>query len=143
MAADKAASACLVPQTPDAGWESKSWELTVSHWNRSTVSIDSHHSQGHATEGIETYLSVIRSTRREEGLEGVVAGEEETGKVDEELASNVEEDKEEVDSNQAEDHIDLRDIGLTLKVVEDRVLGELSEKMSVSNDKPYRTSRLP
>lgn len=111
--------------------------------DRRTVSIASHENQGHATEGIETYLSVIRSTRREEGLEGVVTGEEETGKVDEELASNVEEDQEEVDSNQAEDHIDLGDIGLTLKVVEDRVLGELSEKMSVSKKKPYREGRLP
>lgn len=88
----------------------------------------SHEKVGHATEGIETYLGVIRGTRREEGLEGVVTWEEETGEVDEELASDVEEDKEEVNSNQAEDHVDLGDIGLTLKVVEDRVLGELSKK---------------
>lgn len=106
----------------------------MSHCNRSKVSLESYGNGGYATDGIETYLGVIRGTRREEGLEGVVAGEKETGKVDEELASNVEEDQEEVDSDQAEDHVDLGDIGLTLKVVEDRVLGELSEKMSVSNE---------
>jgi hypothetical protein len=61
----------------------------------------------------------------EERLERVVTGEQETGKVDEELASNVEEDQEEVDSNKAKDDIDLGDIGLTLKVGEDRVLREL------------------
>lgn len=101
----------------------------MSHYNHSKVSNVSHEKGGHATEGIGTYLGVIRGTGREESLEGVVAGEEETGKVDEELASDVEEDKEEVDSDQAEDHVDLGDIGLTLKVVEDRVLGELSKKI--------------
>jgi hypothetical protein len=87
-----------------------------------------------ATEGFGTDLGVIRSTRREEGLQGVVAGKEETGKVDEELASNVEEDQEEVNSDEAKDHVDLGNTGLTLKVVEDRVLGELSENMSVSKE---------
>lgn len=47
-----------------------------------------------------SYLSVIRGTRSEKRLERVVAGEKETGEVDEELASDVEEDKEEVDSDQ-------------------------------------------
>lgn len=58
-------------------------------------------------------------------MEGVVTGNQETGKVDEELASNVKEDQEEVDSDKAEDDIDLGDIGLTLKVGKDGVLGEL------------------
>lgn len=61
----------------------------------------------------------------EKRLKGVITGDQETGKVDEELASNVKEDKEEVDSDKAEDDIDLGDIGLTLKVGKDRVLGEL------------------
>lgn len=128
---------CLVSQPPDdAGREHGSWELTVSHYNQSQVSIESHEKRGQATEGIETYLSVIRGARREEGLEGVVTGDEETGKVDEELASDVEKDKEEVDSDQAEDRIDLGDISLTLKVVEDRVLGELSTINVSQQEKP-------
>lgn len=73
----------------------------------------------------ETYLSVIRGARGEEGLERVVTGEEETGEVDEELASDVEEDKEEVDTDETQDNVDLRNIGLTLKVVQNGVLGKL------------------
>lgn len=73
----------------------------------------------------KSYLGVILGARGEERLEGVVTGNQETGKVDEELASNVKEDQEEVDSDKAEDDIDLGDIGLTLKVGEDGVLGEL------------------
>lgn len=61
----------------------------------------------------------------EEGLERVVTGEEETGEVDKELSGDVEEDKEEVNSNEAKDDIDLGDVGLTLKVGKDRVLGKL------------------
>jgi hypothetical protein len=72
-----------------------------------------------------SYLSVILSVGGEEGLERVVTREEETGEVDKELSSDVEEDQEEVDSDEAENDIDLGDIGLTLKVGEDRVLGEL------------------
>lgn len=80
-----------------------------------------------------SYLSVIRGTRSEESLEGVVPGEKETGEVGEELASDVEEDEEEVDSDQTQDGVDLGDRGLTLKVVQDRVLGELSHH-NVSQD---------
>jgi hypothetical protein len=80
-----------------------------------------------------SYLSVILGVGGEEGLEGVVAGNEETGEVSEELASDVEEDEEEVNSDQAEDGVDLGDVGLALKVVEDRVLGELrKDRMSAS-----------
>lgn len=75
-------------------------------------------------------LGVILGAGGEKCLKGVVTGDEETGKVDEELASNVKEDKEEVDSDKAKDDIDLGDIGLTLKVGEDRVLGELLVKLS-------------
>lgn len=73
----------------------------------------------------KTHLGVILSAWGEKCVKGVVTGDQETGKVDEELASNVKEDKEEVDSDKAEDNIDLGDIGLTLKVGKDRVLGEL------------------
>jgi len=70
-------------------------------------------------------LSVIRGTRGEQGLEGVVARKDETGKVDEELAGDVEEDKEEVDTDQTQDDIDLGNGGLSLQVVQDRVLRQL------------------
>jgi len=70
-------------------------------------------------------LGVIGGGSGEQGLEGVVTGEDETGKVDEELASDVEEDQEEVNTDQTQDDIDLGDRGLTLKVVQDRVLGQL------------------
>lgn len=72
-----------------------------------------------------SYLGVVLGARGEERLQGVVTGDQETSKVDEELARDVKEDQEEVDSNKAQDDIDLGDIGLTLKVGKDRVLGEL------------------
>lgn len=70
-----------------------------------------------------SYLSVVSSARGEEGLQGVVAGKEETGKVDKEFASNIEEDQEEVDTDETQDHVDLGDGSLALQVVQDRVLG--------------------
>lgn len=73
----------------------------------------------------KTHLSIICLARGEQGIERVVARNQETGKVDEELASNVEENQEGVDSDQAEDDIDLRNGGLALQIVEDRVLREL------------------
>lgn len=73
----------------------------------------------------KTHLGVIRSTSGEQRLERIVSGDQETGEVDEELASDVKEDKEEVDSHQRQDGIDLGDRGLSLQVEQDGVLGEL------------------
>jgi hypothetical protein len=70
-------------------------------------------------------VGVIGLARGEQSLERVVAGDEETGKVDEELASDVEEDEEEVEGTETEDDVDLGDGALLLKVVEGRVLGQL------------------
>jgi len=70
-------------------------------------------------------VGVIGLARGEESLERVVAGDEEASKVDEELASNVEEDEEEVEGTETEDDVDLGDGALLLKVVEGRVLGQL------------------
>ena len=70
-------------------------------------------------------MGVIGLARGEESLERVVAGNEEASKVDEELASNVEEDEEEVEGTETEDDVDLGDGALLLKVVEGRVLGQL------------------
>lgn len=85
---------------------------------------------GCSTKPKRSHLSVIRRSGSEKSLKRVIAGEEETGKVDEKLASNVEENKEEVHSSQTQDHVDLGNRGLALKVVEDRVLGQLSQNVS-------------
>ena len=70
-------------------------------------------------------MGVIGLVLGEESLERVVAGDDEASKVDEELASNVEENEEEVQGTETEDDVDLGDGALLLKVVEGRVLGQL------------------
>lgn len=72
-----------------------------------------------------THLSVIRLSSCEKGVEGVVGGEDEASQVDKQLAGDVEEDQEGVDSSQTKDDVHLGDGSLALEVVEDRVLGEL------------------
>lgn len=84
-----------------------------------------------------SHLGVIRSARSEKGLERVVTGKKEASEVDEELASNVEEDKEEVDTDKTQDNVDLGDIGLTLQVVQNWVLGKLLlNKKQIVSTKP-------
>jgi hypothetical protein len=70
-------------------------------------------------------LGVIGLASAEEGLEGVVGRDDEAGGVDEELSSDVEEDQEEVQGTKAEDDVDLGHIGLLLKLLQLRVLGQL------------------
>jgi hypothetical protein len=70
-------------------------------------------------------VGVIGLALGEQSLERVVAGNEEASKVDEELASNVEEDEEEVEGTETEDDVDLGDGALLLQVVEGRVFGQL------------------
>ena len=70
-------------------------------------------------------LGVIALAGGEKGLEGVVGGDDEAGGVDEELSGNVEEDKEEVEGAEAENNVDLGDVGLLLKLLQLRVLGQL------------------
>lgn len=74
-----------------------------------------------------THLRVIRSSGGEQSVQRVVGRDDETRQVNQELAGDVEENEEEVDSDQAEDHVDLGDGGLTLQVVEDGVLGQLDD----------------
>jgi hypothetical protein len=69
-------------------------------------------------------LGVIGLVGGEEGVERVVGRDNEAGGVDEELSSNVEEDQEEVQGTEAEDDVDLGDIGLLLKLLQLRVLGQ-------------------
>ena len=70
-------------------------------------------------------LGVIGLASAEEGLKGVVGRDDEAGGVDKELSSNVEEDQEEVQGTEAEDDVDLGNIGLLLKLLQLRVLGQL------------------
>lgn len=78
----------------------------------------------------QAHVSVIGLAGGEEGLKRVIAGDDETGKVGEELSSNVEEDGKEVESCDTQDNVDLGDGGLRLEVVEQVVLGELRTLVS-------------
>ena len=79
----------------------------------------------------KTHLRVIRSSGGEQSVQRVVGRDDETSQVNQELAGDVEENEEEVDADQAEDHVDLRDGGLTLQVVEDGVLGQLDNRKNM------------
>ena len=70
-------------------------------------------------------MGVIGLGLGEQSLERVVTRDDEASKVDEELASDVEENEEEVEGTETEDDVDLGDGALLLKVVESRVLGQL------------------
>jgi hypothetical protein len=61
----------------------------------------------------------------EESLEGVVAGNHESGNVGEKLTAKVEDDEEEVEEGSAEDSIGLRDTALSLEVDKSRVSAQL------------------
>lgn len=95
-------------------------------------------------------LSVIHLTGAEEGAERVVGGDNETGGVDEELSSDVEEDQEEVRGGDPKELkssisrestlkrkckvivsdetycVDFRDARLSLEIVEKDILGQLA-----------------
>ena len=68
-------------------------------------------------------MRVIDFACTEERFKGVIAWNEKPCKVYEELASNIEEDQEKVDSDEAEEGIDLRYRGLLFEVVEHWILG--------------------
>lgn len=72
-------------------------------------------------------LSVVNLACGEEGVQRVVARDNESGNVDKELSSDVEEDEEEVEAGKTEDHVDLGNGGLLLKVVEGGVFGQLED----------------
>lgn len=76
---------------------------------------------------MQTYLCIINLARTEKRIEGIVSGKEKTGKVDEKSAGNVEEDEEEVQAQESEDNVDLRNGGLLLEVVEGWILRELEQ----------------
>ena len=74
---------------------------------------------------IVAYLGIINLARTEQSFQGIISWDEEAGKVYKKLASNVEEDKKKVDTDEAEKGVDLRHRGLLLEIVEHGILGEL------------------
>lgn len=63
-------------------------------------------------------------------MKRVITRNQETGKVNQELASDVEEDKKEIDAGKTEDGVDLGNGGLSFEVVEEGVFGELFQRIS-------------
>lgn len=87
-------------------------------------------------------LSVVNLACREEGIQRVVAGDDESSNVDKELSGNVEEDEEEVETGKTENHVDLGNGGLLLKVVEGGVFGQLEDGIISTDDLNIRTPQL-
>jgi hypothetical protein len=77
------------------------------------------------------YLGIIGLAGAEECVKGIVSGNDETGKVDKEIAANVEEDEKEVEADKTKEGVDLGHAGLLLEVVEGRILGELERTVSI------------
>jgi hypothetical protein len=70
-------------------------------------------------------LGVVLLGIGEQGAQRVVARNHETGKVCEKLATDVEDDQEEVESSNADDGIGLGNTKLLLEIVKGGVFGEL------------------
>ena len=68
-------------------------------------------------------LSVIRLGGAKQRFQAVIGRDDEACSVDEELASDVEEDEEKVESAEAENDVDLGHACLLLEIVESGVLG--------------------
>ena len=81
--------------------------------------------------GRDAYLGIIDLARTEQSFQGIVSWDEEPGKIHEEFASDVKENQEKVDADEAEKGIDLRNRSLLFEVVEHGIFGEL-EKFSIS-----------
>jgi hypothetical protein len=71
-------------------------------------------------------LGIIGGSTRKQGVERVVAGDDESSQVGKELAAKVENDEEEVESTRANKSIRLGHAGLPFEVGDGGVLGELS-----------------
>ena len=70
-------------------------------------------------------MCVVNFAGAEQCFQGIVSGKDKTSEVDQEFAPNVKEDKEEVETDKAEESINLGNAGLLLKVIESGVFGEL------------------
>lgn len=84
-------------------------------------------------------LGIVLLAGGEQGVEGVVAGNDEAGEVGQELTTQVEDDKEEVEGSNADDGVGLGNVGRLLDVVQGGVLGQLSQTSGLA--KVSRTSR--
>lgn len=71
-------------------------------------------------------MGVIGGATGEEGAKRVVPRDDKTSKVGEELATDVEDDEEEIERSKADDAVGFGDAHLLLDVVKGGVLGELS-----------------
>ena len=111
---------------------------TVSHYGSCQPTIKGKcptPKAGRSPEGgrpICTYLGIIRLTRAEQSLKRVIGGNDKSSGIHKELAGDVEEDKEKVESAEAENDVDLGDGGLLLKVVEGRIFRQLVRMPSFS-----------
>ncbi len=76
-------------------------------------------------------LSIVSGAGSEQGIQRVVAGNDEASQIGEELATEVEDNEEEVEGAQADNSIRLGDTSLLLKIVQGGVLGELRNSWSV------------
>jgi len=70
-------------------------------------------------------LSVVGLADAKKGLKRVVSRNHKPSNVGKKLAPNIEKDEEEVGCNNTKENIDLRNVGLLLEVVKDRILGKL------------------
>ena len=70
-------------------------------------------------------LSIIRRACTKQSLERVIPWNDKTSKVGQELTTKVEEDEEEVYSNNSQKSVNFRNRGLLFKVVEHGILGKL------------------
>ena len=70
-------------------------------------------------------MSIVNLACAEQCLQRVIPWDDKSCDIDKEFPSDVEKDKEEVNSDQAEEGVNLRDRRLFLEVVEYRVLGKL------------------
>lgn len=78
-------------------------------------------------------MRIISFPAGEQCLHGEIGWDDETRRVDQELAGNIKEDEEEVQGAETEDHVDFWDAGLLLKVVESWVFGQFSVGGSVGS----------
>lgn len=74
-------------------------------------------------------LSIIDLACAEQSIQRVIPRDDEACEVHKELSTDIEEDQEKVDSDEAEEGIDLGDAGLLLEIVEGRVFGKLQNRM--------------
>jgi len=69
-------------------------------------------------------LGIVHLARAEKCIQRVVSWDDEACEIHKELSTNIEENQEEVETDKAEEDIDLWNICLLLEIVEGRILGE-------------------